>query len=168
AKPQLLASSHVLIDVKQALHGGFDVHKLPQVQNGSIHKVDLPANKPLVSPPFIIGDARGLHHWTGVHKGAELLEMCFNSQTGWVGMRPFYPVGALSRGIGRSTQQIPTILPAHCFHSAGQNPPWIDRNEPQMAEVRLVEPEAGDTAKAALGQRGAVLQTDLKKRHPDR
>jgi len=37
-----------------------------------------------------------------------------------------------------------------------------------MAEVRLVEPEAGDTAKADLGQRGAVLQTDLKKRHPDR
>ena len=34
--------------------------------------------------------------------------------------------------------------------------------------LRLVEPEAGDAAKAALGQRGAVLQTDLKRRHPAR
>ena len=32
----------------------------------------------------------------------------------------------------------------------------------------LVEPEAGDTAKAALRQRGAVLQADLKRRHPAR
>src|SRR5689334_13712535 len=86
AKAQLLASVHGLIDVEQALHGSFDVHKLPQVQNRGIHKVDLPANNSLVSAPFIIGDARRLHHWTHVHKVAELLEICFNSQIGWLAM----------------------------------------------------------------------------------
>jgi hypothetical protein len=33
---------------------------------------------------------------------------------------------------------------------------------------RLVEPEAGETAKAALEQRDAVLQTDMRKKQADR
>jgi len=37
---------------------------------------------------------------------------------------------------------------------------------PQLYRLRprLVEPEGGDTAKAALGQRDAVLQTDVRRR----
>ena len=54
AELQLLVSVHVLIDVEQTFHRGFDVHKFPQMQNGPIHKVQLPADKPLVRAPFIV------------------------------------------------------------------------------------------------------------------
>src|SRR5437870_2675572 len=149
AKPQLLASIHVLIDVEQALHGGFDVHKLPQVQNGGIYKVNLTADKSRVGAPFIVGDARGLHHRTCVNQVAELLKICFNPQTGWPAMRPLSPVDALSSGIRRSTRQIPAFLPAHRFHSAGQNPWWT-------AHSRLQTLGAAGRCAGSLPPTGAV------------
>src|SRR6266567_912759 len=125
---EALASIHVLIDVEQPFHSGFDVHKLPQVQNGRIHKVDLAADKPLVGTPFIVGGARRLHHRTGVNQVAESLKICFNPQTGWLAKRPLSPADALSSGIHRSTRQIPAFLLAHRFHSAGQTPPWTNHS----------------------------------------
>jgi hypothetical protein len=55
AELQLLANVHVLIDVKQTLHGGFDVDEFPQVQHGAVYKVDLTTDKSFVSAPLIVG-----------------------------------------------------------------------------------------------------------------
>jgi hypothetical protein len=46
AEQQLIVRVHILINIQQTFHSGFDVHKLPQMQNGRIYKVDLTADKP--------------------------------------------------------------------------------------------------------------------------
>src|SRR5262245_4286281 len=101
AEPQLLASIHVVIDVEQALYRSFDVHKLPQVWHRRVHKVDLPAQKPLVGAPFIVSYARRLHHRTRVNQVAHLLKIGFNPQTGWLAQRPPSPADALVRRLAK-------------------------------------------------------------------
>lgn len=124
AKPSLLLRVHVWIDVQQTFHRGFDVHKFPQVQHGTIHKVQLTADKARVRAPFIVRHVRGLHDRARLNQIAELLKIRFNPQNEWLATRPLSPAGVLANDIRRSTQPILAFLPAHRLHSAGENPPW--------------------------------------------
>ena len=82
AESQSLIRAHILIDIEQTLNRSFHIYKLTEMENRTVYKEELTADKSFVCTPFVIGQPMGLHDRTGVNKLLELLKIDLNSQIG--------------------------------------------------------------------------------------